>query len=104
MPIVEFIASEAGPAMRAETTGRLVDACDDLRAPVLFSCRSANCAACRVDVLEGAELLEPAHEDELAVLTRYGAKPGQRLACQAVVLDLPGRVRLRWLGVPTGKA
>jgi ferredoxin len=104
MPIVEFAASEAGPAMRAEAIGRLVDACDDRGAPVAFSCRSANCATCRVEVLEGAELLEPAGADELAVLARYAAKPGQRLACQAVLLDVPGRVRLRWVGSLSGKA
>ena len=40
------------------------------------------CSTCRVRVGEGAELLPPASAAEIRVLTRVGAAPGVRLACQ----------------------
>lgn len=53
------------------------------------------CATCRVIVLQGAEALDAASEDELDMLDRAGAAaPGARLACQArglgdVVVEIP---------------
>lgn len=96
MPTIELLASLAGPAVRVEAAGPLIDVCDDARAPVQLSCRGANCGICRVEVLAGAELLDPPRADELEVLRLAGAPPGHRLACQAVVRTGPGLVRLRW--------
>jgi adenylate cyclase len=98
VPIIEFLASEAGPLTRAEGAGRLLDACDTARAPVEFSCRSARCGTCRVVVLEGADLLEAPRDDELEVLARLDSPPDYRLACQAAAIAAPGLVRLRWVG------
>jgi ferredoxin len=95
---IEILESAIGPGVHAEAEGRLVDACDDARAPVGFSCRSARCGTCLVDVLGGRDLLAPAAAEELETLAFLGAEPGQRLACQVVVLRGPGRVRLRWAG------
>jgi ferredoxin len=80
--------------------GRLIDLCDEARAPVEFSCRAANCRTCRVEVLAGADLLDPPGEDELAVLASAPSRAGavQRLACQASVRPGPGLLRLRWIG------
>lgn len=76
--------------------GRLVDLCDDLQAPIPFSCRSASCGTCRIDVLEGANLLDPPGDDELEVLELFGDDPRRcRLACQAVVRSGVGRLRVR---------
>ena len=41
---------------------------DEHEAAVPFSCRSANCGTCRIDVLEGIALLAPPADDELDVL------------------------------------
>lgn len=62
----------------------VVDLCDDHAAPIPFSCRSASCGTCRVEVIEGgAELLPPA-QDELDVLDVFNMEPSRvRLACQA---------------------
>jgi ferredoxin len=98
MPTIEIVASAAGPAVRVDAAGPLLDVCDDARAPVEFSCRGASCGTCRVDVLAGAELLEPPGADELEVLRLAGATRQQRLACQAVVRAGRGTVRLRWVG------
>ncbi|MFT3774893.1 MAG: 2Fe-2S iron-sulfur cluster-binding protein [Minicystis sp.] len=98
MPRIEILASPLGPAASVDADGRLLDICDDAGAPVGFSCRSARCCTCRVDVIEGADLLDPPGEDELTVLRLRASRPNQRLACQAVVRPGPGLVRIRWVG------
>ena len=97
MPIVVFESPEA-PTVEAEAPAgtRLVDLCDERNAPVPFSCRSASCGTCRVDVLEGGDRLAPPRDDELDVLDIFGDSPARRrLCCQAVALPGPGRIRLR---------
>jgi ferredoxin len=97
MPVVVFESSE-GPAVSsdAEHGARLLDLCDEVGARVPFSCRSATCGTCRIDVLEGAPLLEPPGADELQVLRLSGDDPARRrLACQARVRPGPGLVRVR---------
>ena len=95
MPTIVFEASIVGPAMTVEEPdgGRLVDICDDARAPVPFSCRGASCGMCRVDVLEGADQLSPPDRYERNVLASFGDPPTRRLACAASVA--PGIFRLR---------
>lgn len=91
MPRVTFEGQEGaagGNATEVEAPpgARLVDLCDEHAAPVPFSCRSASCGTCRIDVLEGAELLEPPRDEELDVLDIFGDDPSRRrLACQARV-------------------
>ncbi len=98
MPLVIFESLEGGPPLAVEATsaGALVDLCDQELAPVPFSCRSACCGTCRVSILEGRELLEPAEEDELEVLAVFGDDPADvRLACQARLRAGAGRLRVR---------
>jgi ferredoxin len=99
MPLLVFESAEAGTAtveVDAPEGGRLVDFCDERAAPVPFSCRSASCGTCRVDVLEGGNLLEPPRDEELDVLDIFGDDPARRrLACQAQVRAGNGRVRVR---------
>jgi ferredoxin len=99
MATIEFLPNELGALCRRETSGpaRLLDVCDEARAPVDFSCRSANCGTCRVEILTGAELLEPPLAEEIGVLRELGASASQRLACQAFVREGLGLVRLRWI-------
>ena len=95
MPTIEVLQSAHGPAVTlTASAGRLLDACDDARAPIAFSCRSASCGTCRVEVLVGADLLEPPGPDELEVLTLFAAAPCERLACQAILRSSPGLIRL----------
>jgi ferredoxin len=96
MPTIEILASALGPAVSGEVgeRERLLDVCDRLRAPVSFSCRSASCGTCIVEVREGEALLEPAGADEREVLAVFEAGPSQRLACQAVIRPGPGALRL----------
>ena len=99
MPFVVFESPDApGATVEVNAPGgaRLIDLCDERNAPVPFSCRSASCGTCRIDVLEGADLLEPPKDEELDVLDIFGDTPGpRRLACQARVVPGDGRVRVR---------
>jgi len=97
MPL--FVVFESGlPPVEVEASGgaALVDLCDERDAPVPFSCRSAACGTCRIDVLEGAHLLEPASDEELDILDLFGDDPSRRrLACQARLVAGEGRIRVR---------
>ncbi|MDP9034844.1 MAG: (2Fe-2S)-binding protein [Myxococcota bacterium] len=98
MPLIVFESVEDGPSVEtdAATGGRLMDLCDARGAPVPFSCRSASCGTCRVDVLEGQEWLEPPGDDEIEVLGEFGDDPARcRLACQARVRPGTGLLRIR---------
>jgi 2Fe-2S ferredoxin len=70
-----------------ETEGRpgerLVDVTDEHpQADVPYSCRSASCGTCRVEVLEGEDALAAPEDDELEVLHVFGDEPRVRLCCQ----------------------
>ncbi|MEO7111607.1 MAG: 2Fe-2S iron-sulfur cluster-binding protein [Polyangiaceae bacterium] len=85
MPKVIFESKTAPPQIvEAPEGGSLADLCDAVNAPIPFSCRSANCGTCRIEVLEGAELLLPPQDDELDVLDIFMVAPPRfRLACQS---------------------
>ncbi len=97
MPLVVFETPGSTSIEIAAPDGiRLIDLCDEQPATVPFSCRSASCGTCRVDVLEGADLLEPPADEELDVLDIFGDDPARRrLACQLRVRPGPGRLRVR---------
>jgi 2Fe-2S ferredoxin len=97
MPLVVFESHGTGRVeVDAPNGARLVDLCDERGAPVPFSCRGASCGTCRIDVLEGAHLLEAPRDEELDLLDIFGDDPARRrLACQARVTPGEGRVCVR---------
>jgi ferredoxin len=97
VPTLEFLANSVGRLKRVEAPdgGDLVDICDEYLAPIPFSCRSASCGTCHVEVLEGGELLEPPGAEEAELLGLLGGCGEHRLACQARVKPGSGVVRLR---------
>lgn len=97
MPTIQFEASPIGEPKTVEVPqgGPLVDICDEYYAPVAFSCRSASCATCHIEVLAGEELLEPANEAERDLLDIISAPEHTRLACQAEVRPGPGVLRIK---------
>jgi ferredoxin len=97
VPDVVFESADGSPLeVSAPQGGALIDLCDDRGAPVPFSCRSASCGTCRIDVLEGADLLAPPRDEELDVLDAFGDDPARtRLACQAQLRPGAGRLRIR---------
>jgi ferredoxin len=75
---------------------RLLDVLDDDGGHALpVACRSANCGACRVTVLEGESALEPPMAAERELLTGCNARRNERLGCQICVTDQPSVHRVR---------
>lgn len=97
MPTIEFEGAGIAGDKTAEapTGGDLLDICDEVLAPVAFSCRSASCGTCHIEVFEGADLLEDPEEDERDLLDILDGPENARLACQAKVKPGPGLVRIR---------
>jgi 2Fe-2S ferredoxin len=95
MPKVIFESKTAAPQIvDVPEGGSLADLCDVTNAPIPFSCRSANCGTCRIEVLEGADGLLPPQDDELDVLDIFMVAPPRfRLACQSQMQ--PGNQTLR---------
>jgi 2Fe-2S ferredoxin len=100
VPTIVFLANVLGREKRVEAPdgGNLVDICDDVFAPIPFSCRSASCATCQVEVIDGAEWLEPPSAEERELLQLLQGPAENRLACQARVRPGIGLVRLRPIG------
>jgi ferredoxin len=100
MPTVFFEGNLFGPDRRVEVVedARLVDICDKVQAPVPFSCRAATCGTCRIEVVEGMDLLEPREGAEAELHAILGDPPSFRLACQAKIKRAEGVVRLRIAG------
>jgi ferredoxin len=97
VPLVIFESLDGvALVVAAPDGGRVIDLCDDHDAPVPFSCRNASCGTCRLHVLEGAPLLEPAAKHEIELLQLMGDDPAShRLACQARLRPGAGRIRVR---------
>lgn len=97
MPTIEFEGTGMAGDKIAEAPegGDLLDICDHVLAPIPFSCRSASCGTCHIEVLEGDQLLEPPGEEESDLLDLLDNPPTGRLACQARVLPGPGFIRIR---------
>jgi len=92
------IGSARDKQVDAPDGGELVDLCDQVLAPVAFSCRSASCGTCQIEVLQGEELLAPPEEVERDLLELLDGPEHTRLACQARVLPGPGLIRVRPVG------
>jgi ferredoxin len=97
VPKIEFLGNSIGPAkvVDVESGGELVDICDHYFAPIPFSCRSASCGTCHIEILDGAGLLAPPDETEEELLDILGGDGSTRLACQARVKPGPGLIRIR---------
>jgi ferredoxin len=98
MPTVTFESSDGSRqvTVTAPEGGALADLCDDHEAPIPFSCRSASCATCHVEVLEGQEAFLPPEDEELDVLDAIQSPPPRhRLACQAKLAPGAATVRVR---------
>jgi 2Fe-2S ferredoxin len=98
MPQITFESSDGSQktTVDAPNGGALADLCDDNAAPIPFSCRSASCATCHIEVIEGETLLAPPEDEELDVLDAVCSKPPRfRLACCAKLRAGAGRVIVR---------
>ena len=98
MPEITFESFDGSQkkTVNAPEGASLADLCDDHAAPIPFSCRSASCATCHIEVIEGAELLLPPEDEELDVLDAVCSQPPRfRLACQAKMRAGAGKIVVR---------
>ena len=65
---------------------RIVEVAEKAGANIPFGCKENDCGDCIVEVLNGSENLSSPSVLETELLKQKMAKPGQRLACQAMVL------------------
>ncbi|MGE0328648.1 MAG: 2Fe-2S iron-sulfur cluster-binding protein [Polyangiaceae bacterium] len=100
MPKVEFqgVGMAREKHVDAPDGGELVDLCDQVLAPIPFSCRSASCGTCQVEVLVGMECFEEPNDEERELLEILDGPENSRLACQARVKPGPGLIRLKPIG------
>ena len=81
--MVKLRFEPAGYETEANAGARLIDVTDEHpKADVPYSCRSASCGTCRVEVALGEDALLPPEDDELEVLQVFGDEPKVRLCCQ----------------------
>ena len=71
---------------------RIVEVAEKVGASIPFGCKENDCGDCMVVVVEGADNLSTPSALEIELLKKKFAKPGVRLACQAMVL---GNVTLK---------
>ena len=83
-----LVAAPAGTSLQA-----IADASG---ADITFGCRNGSCGTCRIRILAGLEHCSAMGPEERDFLRGMEAPPGQRLACQVVVL---GDVDVEYLGV-----
>lgn len=97
MPKLIVLENAVGPTREVDLPegGELVDAADEVRLPIPFSCRSATCATCLIEVLEGAQWLEAPSADESELLGILAGPPENRLACQVRVKAGEGVIKVR---------
>lgn len=65
---------------------RIVEVAEKAGSSITFGCKENDCGDCMVEVLAGQENLSAPSQLETDLLKKKFAKPGNRLACQAMVL------------------
>lgn len=97
MPRIVVAENAVGPerAVECPDGGALVDIADDRLLPIPFSCRSATCGTCHIEVLAGADCFEEPLEEEAQLLEILRGPEGSRLACQARVKPGAGLLKIR---------
>lgn len=85
MPLTALVRHRPRPLGQK---GTLMARCLAAGLPVASSCSGrGSCAKCVVRVLAGWGALAPMDAHEIRVLARNGARPDERLSCQAQVAD-----------------
>lgn len=72
----------------------LIELCDNEITDLNFMCRKASCATCLIEVIEGAENINPVTGQEKIVLSMVSDNANARLACQ---VRLNGNIKVETL-------
>lgn len=86
MPKYNITFADIGATITVPRGTRIVEVAEKVGASIPFGCKENDCGDCMVDVLQGAGNLSAPSALEADLLKKKFAKPGFRLACQAMVL------------------
>ncbi|WP_220794400.1 FAD-dependent oxidoreductase [Nocardioides pelophilus] len=86
-PAAEVRFAAGGPTVPATAGQSVLELAEDCGLAIEAGCRMGVCGADPVAVLEGADLLSAAEEEELGTLRRLGLAPNTRMACCARVSE-----------------
>lgn len=78
--------ADVGTTISVPRGTRIVEVAEKVGASIPFGCKENDCGDCMIDVLQGADNLSAPSALETELLKQKFAKPGNRLACQAMVL------------------
>jgi len=78
--------ADIGATVSVPRGTRIVEVAEKVGASIPFGCKENDCGDCVIEILKGAENLSSPSALEVDLLKIKFAKPGNRLACQAMVL------------------
>ena len=78
--------ADIGATVSVPRGTRIVEVAEKVGASIPFGCKENDCGDCMVEVLQSPENLSSPSALETDLLKNKFAKPGNRLACQAMVL------------------
>ena len=84
MPKLTFLVS--GETHEVPHSTSFLDFCQEHDAPHDFGCTIGSCGTCRLEIVEGAENVQPITDEERETLEMVTDVPGARLGCQMKIL------------------
>ena len=90
MPKITFEAT--GQVAEVANGSRVLDYCEVNDTPVAFGCRQGRCGTCVVEMLDGADQVNPRSNEEMNTLEGRAHPENLRLCCQ---LTVNGDIKIR---------
>jgi ferredoxin len=86
MPKYNITFADINTTVAVPRGTRIVEVAEKAGASIPFGCKENDCGDCMIEVITGEQNLSLPSLLEADLLKQKFAKPGQRLACQAMVL------------------
>jgi ferredoxin len=83
MPKITFLANGQVAEVAAGST--FLEYCQNNAAPHDFGCTVGSCGTCRLEIVAGADNVNPISEDERETIEMCTDNPNGRLGCQLVI-------------------
>ncbi len=83
MPKITYL--ENGQTIEVPAGTKFLDASQEHRAPHDFGCTVGSCGTCRLEIVEGADHVQPISDEERETIDMCTDAPKARLGCQLVI-------------------
>lgn len=83
MPKVTFLKNDT--VLECEPGTSFLDLCQENGAPHEFGCTVGSCGTCRLEIVEGAENVNPQTDEERETVEMCTDVEGARLGCQLTI-------------------